>query len=191
MREILSLFGWTFVFAVSINKANRDLGKLSGKIYILHVFLAWLLLARDYTGFQMLSWAVFHPRSIAKYFFIQVGPLPPWFNLLTWAGSLICSIASISLALCLAKRKEMGRVWVLRLAPHFLLILCSRCLERSLYERHSYSLIDSRFCKRSAAINPFWGNLFVLPKRTCQKVYICTMNRTDTANPSFHWILHS
>jgi hypothetical protein len=117
--EIISLLIWTMVFAFVISKANKDLGKLSGKIYNLHIFLAWLLLILHFTGFKMLGWAVGHPKSIFEYFFIPIDPLPAWFNLSTWAGNLICSITAILLAFSLAKRKEGARIWLLRLIPIF------------------------------------------------------------------------
>ena len=74
------------VFAFVIAKTDKDQGKLSGKNYNLHIFLAWLLLVLHSTGFKMLGWAVSHPKSIFENFFIPVGPLPAWFNLSTYMG---------------------------------------------------------------------------------------------------------
>lgn len=118
---IISLIIWTAVFAYVVYKTNKDHGKLKGKTYKVHVVLAWFLLIFHFTGFKMLGWAVGHPKSIFEYFYIPVGPLPAWFNLSTWAGNLICSIAAIIMAFSLAKRKESARVWLLRLIPIFYL----------------------------------------------------------------------
>lgn len=115
--EIISLLIWTAVFAYVVIKANKNQGKIEGKIYKFHVFLAWLLLTLHFTGFKMFGWAVGHPKSIFEYFYIPVGPMPASFNLFTWAGNLICSITAILLAFSLAKRKENARIWLLRLIP--------------------------------------------------------------------------
>ncbi len=88
-KEMTSLLIWTLVFAFIIFSTNKKLKKLEGKIYLLHIFLAWLLLVINSTGFRMLGWAVGHPQSITEYFFIPVGPIPAWFNLFTWAGNTL------------------------------------------------------------------------------------------------------
>ena len=115
--EIISFIIWTAVFAFTINKSNKNLGALNGRTYKLHIFLAWLLLIIHSTGFKMIGWAIGNPKLISKFFFVSVGPLSAWFNLLTWAGNLVFSIIGIFLSLSLAERKENGRAWVLKLLP--------------------------------------------------------------------------
>ena len=116
-REIISLIIWTLIFGFIVVKSDKYSGKIEGKIYKIHVFLAWLLLIQHFTAFRMLGWAVGHPNEIMKYFHIQIGPLPNWFNLSTWAGNLIFSIIATYISFSLAKRKEFARKWLLRILP--------------------------------------------------------------------------
>ena len=116
---MISFLVWNMIFAYVVFKTNKQHEKIEGKLYKFHVFLAWLLLFINSTGLQNLGWAVGHPKSIFKYFYIPIGPLPAWFNLSSWAGNLICSIMGMSLAFSLAERKETARVWLLRLIPIF------------------------------------------------------------------------
>jgi len=46
----------------------KNLKKLEGKTYLLHIFLAWLLLLLNYTGFKMLGWAVGLPSQYLNIF---------------------------------------------------------------------------------------------------------------------------
>ena len=108
---------WTICFILTVRGATKKNGELSSKNYRIHLLLAWLFLMFNNSGFKMLGWAVSHPSAITEYFFVQVGPIPAWFNLTSWAAHLIASIVSILIAFSLARRKSIARKRLLICLP--------------------------------------------------------------------------
>ncbi len=111
--EIISVIIWTIVFSAVVKKANKNLGKIDNKIYKYHIFFAWFLLISNHTGFRMLGWALGHPGEFTQHCYIPVGPLPAWFILISWFGSLVVSIGAIVLAFFWSKEKKKPGVYSL------------------------------------------------------------------------------
>ena len=143
---IFSLLLLTIIFAIFIFRANKEMGKIGGVYYYLHVFFAWLLLAMHSTGVSRLGLAIGHPQSILEYYYNPIGPLPAWFNLSSWVGYLVYSISGIIVALALAKRKERGRKRLLWLIPFLYLFTVAEFL------KGFYSVGNDRFVPLVVAI---------------------------------------
>jgi hypothetical protein len=181
-HEIISFLTWSIVFGYVIFKAESDLGKIGGKIYKIHILLAWILLIQHFTAFQMLGWAVGHPKDIFEYFLIPVGPFPAWFNLSTWAGNLIFSIVAIILSFSLAKRKEKARLWLLRLIPAMYLFGVTEAL-KGFYKGESecYApLLVAIFINASLVAIPFIAIFLFYRKESVKKQIFITHNQVVT-----------
>ncbi|MDD3774619.1 MAG: hypothetical protein PHV08_01535 [Sulfurovaceae bacterium] len=119
---MLSVFLWTGILLFTLHRTNSSLGKIDGKTGFVHAFLLWIFLMSFSTSFKMLGWAFGHTSDIKKYFYIPVGPIPDWFNLIMWAAFLVFGIAAMLLTFELAKRKEKYRKIFVKLLPIFYLL---------------------------------------------------------------------
>lgn len=119
---MLSVFLWTGFLSFALHRANASFGKIDGKLGVVHTFLLWIFLMSFSTSFKMLGWALGHTSDIKKYFYIPVGLIPDWFNLIMWAAFLVFGIAAMFLTFGLAKRKEKHRKIFVKLLPIFYLL---------------------------------------------------------------------
>jgi len=137
-NAIFSVLLLSIVFAIFIFRANKEMGKIGGVYYYLHVFFAWLLLAMHSTVVSQFGLAIGNTRSIVEYHYDPIGPLPAWFNLTSWTGYLVYSISAVIVALALAKRKERGRKRLLWLIPFLYLFTVTE------YLKVFYSVLNDR-----------------------------------------------
>jgi hypothetical protein len=114
---LLSTFFWTLTLAGSFQKAAIKKGKITGRIYYLHLLLTWIILMCHTDGIKRLGWVFRHFGSILETFFVPVGPIPAWLNFLSLIAYIIGSHIAMYLSFALAQRKNIGRRWLLRLLP--------------------------------------------------------------------------
>jgi hypothetical protein len=114
---LLSTFFWTVTLAGSFQKAAIKKGKITGRIYYLHLLLTWILLMCHTDGVKRLGSVFRHFGSILETFFVPVGPIPALLNFLSLIAYIIGSHIAMYLSFALAQRKNMGRRWLLRLLP--------------------------------------------------------------------------
>ncbi|NOR56868.1 MAG: hypothetical protein GQ531_11780 [Sulfurovum sp.] len=119
---MFSIAIWTGILLFTIHKTSEVLGKIEGKINYLHIFLLWLFLMMYSTSLKMLSWSIVNTEDIEKYFYIQVGVIPPWLNLTMWLLVLVFGIIGMFLSLAMAKRKEQARKVLIALLPIFYIL---------------------------------------------------------------------
>jgi len=118
---MLSVLLWTAVLVFLVHRSNK-IEPIKGKILYIHSFLLWIFLMLFHTSPSMLGWSIRHYKDIKKYFYVPVGVIPDWMNLLMWGLLLLFGLIAIFLVSGMAKRKEKSRRIFIRLLPIFYLL---------------------------------------------------------------------
>ena len=115
---MLSGIIWSLVLFYVIYTENSS-QPIRGKMLFIHSLLLWVFLMLFFSSAKMIGWAVWNPTNIQKYFYVNVGIIPDWLNLLSWTLGLVFGIIAIFLTFMLARRKEYARKKFVALLPIF------------------------------------------------------------------------
>jgi len=69
---------------------------------------------------EMLAWAIAYSSSIGKHFYIAIGPMPDWLNLITWGLYVFLGCIGMAIAIGMALRFAKARKFFMVIMPALL-----------------------------------------------------------------------
>lgn len=142
-------FYLVLMLGILLAVTNKKYGKIQDNVqYVNYVILVLLMILSGYS-MTALSWMIMHTDNMIKYF-EDFEYMPQWLNLTMWIISQVSDFILIILIFYMARRKEIARVYLLKLLP----IISVSLLYNSV--RESYEL----FAKTETSIFINIGMLF-------------------------------